>query len=280
MADPAVITLATRGRLAHLHNQAAALQAYAPETRQVVITMGERFDPGCGTLQEHLDADPRRLPLAAARNLGAQLAMAHGHTDLIFLDVDCLPTPNLVPAYQRAIRLRPRGLLCGPVTYLGEHTAGAPWQELVTYRDPHPARPDPPAETLLDTRDHDLFWSLSFTCSAATWLELGGFCTEYTGYGGEDTDFGRLARAAGIDLTWVGGADAVHQWHPVDSPPWQHLDDILRNAAIFHRRWGEWPMRGWLDAFTRAGALRRTENGWERVAPPDPDQPPSPYAQE
>ncbi|OYN96341.1 sugar transferase [Enemella evansiae] len=268
MAEPAVLTLATRGRLAHLHNQAAALRAYAPAARHVVVTMGPEFDPGCGDLHAHLPAADGRLPLAAARNLAADLAMANGHRELVLLDVDCLPTPGLLPAYRRALAARPRALLCGPVSYLPAKTAGADWQQLVTHRAPHPARPDPPAGTLADGGDHDLFWSLSFACTAETWRELGGFCTEYAGYGGEDTDFGRLARAAGIDLVWVGGADAVHQWHPTSSPPWQHLDDILVNARIFHRRWGDWPMRGWLEAFEQAGALRRTGSGWEKTQSP------------
>ena len=46
----------------------------------------------------------------------------------------------------------------------------------------------------------------------------------------------------------------------------QHLDDILRNAAIFHRRWGWWPMEGWLDAFAERGLARYATEGWEAVA--------------
>jgi hypothetical protein len=35
----------------------------------------------------------------------------------------------------------------------------------------------------------------------------------------------------------------------------QHLHDIIRNAAIFHRRWGWWPMTGWLREFERRGLI-------------------------
>ena len=42
------------------------------------------------------------------------------------------------------------------------------------------------------------------------------------------------------------GARAYHQHHPSSSPPVQHLADILRNGALFRRRWGRWPMEGWL----------------------------------
>ena len=51
----------------------------------------------------------------------------------------------------------------------------------------------------------------------------------------------------------------------MSSPPWQHLDDILRNGAAFSERWGEWPMGGWLEAFAAAGAIERRGDGWVRV---------------
>jgi len=66
---------------------------------------------------------------------------------------------------------------------------------------------------------YELFWSLSFDLTAASWARIGGFCTDYAGYGGDDTDFGEKARSAGVPLDWVGGADASHQWHPVPRPP-------------------------------------------------------------
>ena len=51
----------------------------------------------------------RRLPVGAARNLGAQTAIDEGAELLIFLDVDCIPAPNMVgtlPACGRAPRSR------------------------------------------------------------------------------------------------------------------------------------------------------------------------------
>ena len=71
-------------------------------------------------------------------------------------------------------------------------------------------------------------------------------------YGAEDTDFGFRADAAGIDLRFVGGTGAFHQYHEVYSPPLQHFDDIVRNARLFHAKWRKWPMQGWLEAFSAA----------------------------
>ena len=49
----------------------------------------------------------------------------------------------------------------------------------------------------------------------------------------------------------------------------QHLESILRNATLFHRRWGEWPMPGWLEEFERQGLVSRTPTGWkQRTAGP------------
>jgi len=62
-----------------------------------------------------------------------------------------------------------------------------------------------------------------------------------------NTVYNALSMHGCLGLGWVGGARAYHQHHPVSSPPVEHLDDILRNGRLFHERWGEWPMTGWLE---------------------------------
>jgi hypothetical protein len=127
--------------------------------------------------------------------------------------------------------------------------------------DPHRARPAPADDEVVPSTDYELFWSLSFAVTKATWDRIGGFCTQYTGYGGEDTDFAQTAAANSITMRWVGGAHAFHQFHPVSDPPIEHLRDIVMNANIFHRRWGWWPMRGWLDAFEAQELITRDDDG-------------------
>jgi N-acetylglucosaminyl-diphospho-decaprenol L-rhamnosyltransferase len=211
-----------------------------------------------------MDVDPTALPLAAARNLGAQRALDLGAEVLVFLDADVLVAPGLVQAYADVVRRHPHGLWSGPVTYLApgldERQLAQPW----LLDDPHPARPAPAPGEVLHDAPAELFWSLSFALTADTWHALGGFHEDYTGYGGEDTDLAFAARRQGIPLGWVGSARAYHQHHPTTDPPVQHLDAILRNAALFHRRWDVWPMEGWLTEFERLGLVRRTEEGWER----------------
>jgi GT2 family glycosyltransferase len=241
----------------------------------VVVSMGDPHIAGLidgdhGVTVVEIDADGR-LPLARARNHGAEIALAHGADRLIFLDVDCIPGPGLVRRYFEAAQSAVHGdsLLCGPVTYLPPPSPeGYPIDALATLADPHPVRPAPSSTQILAGDEYDLFWSLSFAVSAQSWRRIGGFSELYDGYGGEDTDFAWTARSRGVGLSWVGGADAFHQYHPVSNPPVEHLDDILRNAATFHRRWGTWPMQGWLAGFTALGIVEfRADVGWVRTDP-------------
>ncbi|KAA9090044.1 glycosyltransferase [Microbacterium radiodurans] len=206
------------------------------------------------------------LRLAAARNAGAREAAGAGAELLIFLDADCVPGADLVRRYRSAHDEHRDAVLCGPVTYLPAG-AGLGADELRAATAPHPARPVPaPGEVQrAGEEEYPLFWSLSFALGAETFAAVGGFDDAYEGYGGEDTDFAFALRSAGVPLLWVGGADAYHQHHPTTSPPWQHLDDILRNGEIFARRWGRWPMDGWIEAFAAAGAIAWTGGTWQRV---------------
>lgn len=270
----AVVTVAA-GRIEHLRNQIRSLRRQRTDCDQVVVSMG---DPEVAELARRsrvhtvaLDA-VGPLPLAAARNLGARTALARGADLLVFLDFDCLPDDRLLDRYRAAAGADPdaRVLLCGPVTYLSPPPPdGYDLRALRRYRRPHPARPAPDDHVLLDSADVDLFWSLSFAVTASTWRSIGGFCTRYRGYGGEDTDFARKAAAVGAHIRWVGGADAYHQYHPVSDPPVEHLDDILVNARTFHRRWGSWPMRGWLDSFAEQGLVHydTAAHEWHDIRP-------------
>lgn len=216
------------------------------------------------------------LPLARARNAGAELAIAAGADQLIFLDVDCIPGPDLVNRYAACLGQEPLSLLSGPVSYLPPPPPqGYDLAQMTSSREGHPGRPVPPEDAVVHDADHRLFWSLSFALDRRTWQAIGGFCELYEGYGGEDTDFGQLAAAAGIRHSWVGGAWAYHQYHHTQNPPIQHVASIIRNARIFQERWGWWPMHGWLQAFAEMGLVTydARQGSWLETERPREDVP-------
>ena len=268
MTGPVAVVTTAHGRHAHLARQVRSLAAGTRTADHVVVAMG---DPGVASPEIRaaahvvsIEADPARLPLAAARNRGASAALARGAETIVFLDVDCLAGAVLVAAYERVVASFPGTVWSGPVTYLpsglDDEQLRHPWE----LDDPHPSRPAPAPGEIVHGADPDLFWSLSFAVGREAWLRSGGFCERYVGYGGEDTDFAHAASERGLGFGWVGHARAYHQHHPTQNPPVQHLDDILRNATLFHERWGRWPMAGWLEAFEDRGLVERTAGGWRR----------------
>lgn len=266
----AVITV-VRGRRAHLLRQHAGLsESVELPGDYVVVAMGE---PSLSDWQTASHPHPQvvalpcsaeLLPLAAARNIGALEAIAAGAELLIFLDVDCIPSPFMLTWYCAAAKIYPDALLSGAVGYL------PPDADFTGDLDPiahfHAFRPRLPIGSV-DAADPRLFWSLSFAVTTATWRRIGGFHEAYRGYGGEDTDFALQAQRAGVDMVWVGGAEAFHQHHDTSDPPVEHLDDILKNGELFASRWGFWPMQGWLEAFASLGLVEHNvaTDQWARV---------------
>ena len=247
----------------HLARQRAslALSTVAPDLH-VVVAVDDPVVAAADWCLASVPADPLGLPIAAARNRGAAVAIERGADVLVFLDVDCLVAPGLVGAYADVVHEEPRTVWSGPVTYLEPPPAGGYDVGSLAHLDaPHPARPAPALGVRIRGADPDLFWSLSFALSADAWRRTGGFCEDYVGYGGEDTDFARVIVRSGLEMGWVGDARAYHQWHPVSRPPVEHVDDIVRNAAIYRRRWGTTPMLGWLEAFEGRGLVTRGAAG-------------------
>lgn len=256
----AVVTI-TRDRDAHLHRQRRGLAGTRCDLH-VIVGMGIEptlFDvPGAPpTTTSTVPVDRLGLPLAAARNAGAAAAIAAGAELLVLLDVDCIPGPHLLDRYAAAVpRVAHPALLCGPVAYLPPPPAlGYPAAGLAALAPPHPARPAPPDGSIWTDDRFTLFWSLSFAVTATDWVTMGGFCEEYAGYGGEDTDFALAAAARGAGLCWVGGAEAYHQYHPPSRDSPARTTELVRNAHLFRRRWGWWPMTGWLADLAAAGAV-------------------------
>lgn len=258
-ASPASVLTLVRGRGDRLRNLMAGLARQTVSPSELVIAWMQPDpepdlpDPGCPVRHRHVPGEA--LPLAAARNAAASAATGDL---LIFLDVDCIPSPTLVGAYERAAA-GTDGLLLGEVLYLPPCPELAcvelDFTDLDRLGIPHPARPRPPAEGLRHEPDPGQLWGLSFALPARAWAAIGGMDEDFVGYGGEETDFAVRLAATGVPTFWVADARAYHQHHPVHIPPLQHVGAILDNAARFHARHGRWCMTYWLGQFAAAGLI-------------------------
>lgn len=200
------------------------------------------------------------LPLAEARNLGAVNAR---YNDLIFLDVDCIPSATFVARMCRYLELYP-GLIIGEPRYLL-----APLTDLYSEDDlealsiRHPHRPRL-QEAIRFTDAYELFWSLCFGISKTYFNKVKGFDETYKGYGAEDTDFAYKLRKGKVPF-FLSNAKVYHQQHPVYSPPLNHFEAIIRNSNTFYKKWKVWPMQTWLQEFKNLGLIQWSADDRTRI---------------
>jgi GT2 family glycosyltransferase len=253
IAGTTVITL-NKGRDAHLARLLEGLARGPHPEACVVVEMGANPVPlpdlGFPIRRVHLEA--AGLPLARARNAGRRAATTER---LVFLDVDCIPSADLVPSLSHDLDAAD-GLICCEIRYLPAGTVADGWTEVALRAagHRHPVRHFP-ERGLARAENVGLFWSLAFGVRATTFDRLGGFDEGFDGYGAEDTDLAFRADALGIPVLFTAGGLAFHQHHLACDPPLQHFSDIVRNAARFRARHGLWPMDGWLDAFAARGLI-------------------------
>lgn len=192
-----------------------------------------------------------KIPLATARNRGAQEAQGDL---LIFLDVDCIPETTLVEDYSQA-QSAFSGLIMGDIRYLPQGVPLENWSfdELRASGVAHPNRPEITA-LVEPTNRYELFWSLTFAITRQNFEKIGGFDTQYQGYGAEDTDFAFVARQQALPFA-LSRARCYHQHHAVYQPPVQHFSDIIANARRFYEKWDRWAMEGWLKEFAERGYI-------------------------
>ena len=265
-----VCTLA-HGRETHLANLVRGLNhSTRPPAELIVAVMQEsRYElPSSGFPVRQIVLGNSGICLAEARNRAA--AKASGDL-LVFLDVDCIPAPRLIEDYAAAAAAND-GVLMGEVGYLpkGATDDGIDYSLFERLAVKHSERAGPPVEAVGRCGDYRCFWSLNFALSAATFREIGGFDPRYVGYGGEDTDFGRTLVSKGVELWWVRGARAYHQYHMHHMPPVHHLDSVIQNAQIFAQKWGEPTMQHWLRAFRLMGLIAPDGNGgWIKLKDAD-----------
>ena len=266
-----VLTL-VRGRDRHLHRMIEGLcQQDVLPGELVIAFMQPRPSSDLPTTPfpvRTVVVDRNYLPLAEARNAAARAAT---FKKLVFLDVDCIPAPTLVGSYLEGLR-ETNGVLQGDVAYLPAMDESAPIDLtlLETLGVRHPSRPAIPASGLIEEPDMGMLWGLNFAMHRRLFLKVGGLDERFIGYGGEETDFARNLAELGAKLYWCGGAKAYHQHHTVMRPPLQHFQDIVRNARLFHDKWGEWCMDYWLGQLHERGYIHWSEKRITVLRKPTP----------
>lgn len=216
-------------------------------------------------------SDKTEFDIGHNRNIGAASAT---HETLIFLDVDCIVAPSFIEQLSAKLNQYPNALLMGQPRYLTRPLSNEESLELQKgaltndylnrlsvynpYRDNFDAKQSISTEAvptaIKKTNDYGAFWSLCFAIKREQFEQIGGFDTQYTGYGAEDTDFAFTARQSDTDFYLT--ADLIyHQQHAVYRPPLNHLESIIINANRFYQKWQCWPMGGWLEKFSEMGLI-------------------------
>lgn len=255
MTQISVVTLA-KGRPDHLVNLVHGLSRQTQQPAELIVAVMQDAlyvlpDAPFPIRQMQIVGDA--LPLAEARNAAARAAIGEM---IVFLDMDCIPTPTLVADYAGFLADYD-GLLMGEVMYLPGGATADDWSfdRFAKVAVKHSDRRGPPPSGIERCEDYRCFWSLNFAMRRDTFLRVGGFDERYAGYGGEDTDFGKTLDQAGVPIAWVKGALAYHQYHPHHMPPVHHLDSVVRNAQLFEEKWGYRTMGHWLHAFGLMGLI-------------------------
>ncbi len=257
-----VLTL-VRGREKHLRNLMLSLkkQSLLPIELVIAWMQPEPFDglPVMPFPVRHVMIPGDQLPLARARNSAAQAARGEC---LIFLDVDCIASQDMVSSYANAA-LRHDGIFLSEVFYL---PANAPdFKDDYTVFEAlgrrHVSKPTFPENGEEVEPDGGQLWGLSFALRKHTWQSVGGMDEQFVGYGGEETDFAASAATAGVRTFRVGKARVYHQHHLISIPPLLHFQSILGNAQRFRDKHGRWCMEYWLGQFRDRGLIRWDEGG-------------------
>lgn len=281
VAGTIAVLTKTRGSHEHLLSQVDGISVGTlPPDLHVVISMGDR-DLTRGRLPLATDrwqtvvrpvaTDRRGVPVAAARNLAAEIAIGRGAEVLIFLDANVIPGARTLERFAEVVSdpelrqdLSPGPVLwCAPVLTLPEAdpALGYPLTQLPELGQPQPTTPQLAQGQLLSDERPLAFYGGSFAISAADFSRTGGFCADYIGRGLQDLDFAQVVlQEEKGSMIWVGGADSYAQPRPATEPDLQ-VRHALTHVQAWRSRWHTPPEHPWLEGLVAQGLLKRSPDG-------------------
>lgn len=255
-------------REAHLKNVLKAIESSSKIPDEVVIVtfskslVIERNAYALHILLIQLDKpDNSGLPMARARNLGAKKASSNY---LLFLDVDCIPSKNLIKTITEQLYEFPEALIMGNPKYLIKSIpSNMPEFYLESNSVYHPRRPT--VTNLSKEFRYELFWSLCFVITRKQIKKLGYFDETYTGYGAEDTDLAFQAKKLEIPF-YLSNAVVFHQHHVIFRPPLHQMENIVNNCNHFYKKWNIWAMDKHLHGFKKLGYINWDSNQKQSIS--------------
>lgn len=161
---------------------------------------------------------------AANRNNGAKAARGEW---LIFIDDDCIPSPQCLVNYKQAIERYPK-----IEVFEGAIESDRPKRSLAE-------------EAPLNTTG-GVFWSCNVGVKKACFNELGGFDEAFPYAAYEDMDFAKRLKAAKKTTLFLKEAAVCHPWRTIGA--WKKFTRQRRSALIYMRKHpDEWAtMRPWM----------------------------------
>ncbi|WP_068328783.1 glycosyltransferase family 2 protein [Psychrobacter sp. P2G3] len=261
------------GRNRHLYNLLSSLSQGSVKPAEIIIVNDDaeherlaEYDLNIikiatTTATEDGLASSASFDIGRNRNLGAARAT---YDAMVFLDVDCIVAPTFIEQLHYKLQAHSKALLMGQPRYLmrpltddegsqlQQGKLAADYLDKLSVFNPYRDNFDLQHQdkSIKQTQDYGAFWSLCFAIMRRQFEKIGGFDTDYVGYGAEDTDFAFMARALNIDF-YLTDDVIYHQQHSVYRPPLNHLDSIVINANRFYEKWQHWPMSVWLAEFAQ-----------------------------